>query len=441
MKSIKVNFYLDDSKENGSGLCPIWIRSRHNSKSLIRKSTGLLCEGEIDKETKRKKLPPKLPVDLRNKIQSLENEIEMAYHELSIDSQAITLHDVWDKLRPKPEGGASQAPRSTRIVDWIEHYINSSPYSPGYTRGVKLLRAHLTGRYTWKGMKMKTVKAFAPNLTFAELNQSKVDALSKHMADQGKSTGTILKTIKFLKQVSKMARDEGIKVGSLDFKPPKNFINKAKTEIRLTFDEILKIQSVKLKAGSPEEEVRDLFLLQCYTGFRHSDLVGLTRENINRDFIQVRQKKTGEDVFVTLHKYSNPIITKYLANVHDNTSNIFPKLGQQYYNRAIKSISDKAGLTDMVKQTSFHGSTERIIEEPKFKLIRSHTGRRSFSRLLAGMGLPEEIISEEMGHNTKSITRHYIGNSEHRERIRLVQAAWERMAAASKNSRELLKIA
>jgi hypothetical protein len=74
-------------------------------------------------------------------------------------------------------------------------------------------------------------------------------------------------------------------------------------------------------------------------------------------------------------------------------------------------------LKDVIKVTRYSGTKEITDDRPKFKLIKSHTGRRSFSRILSMMLVAEEIISEEMGHNGKSITRHYIGNSDHMNRI------------------------
>jgi integrase len=127
---------------------------------------------------------------------------------------------------------------------------------------------------------------------------------------------------------------------------------------------------------------------------------------------------------VTLNKVSRTIAAKY-AKGKKKTEILFPEYSQQFFNRVIKAIARRAGLKEGVKGISYSGSNEIINEVQKFKLIKTHTGRRSFSRLLSIAGIAEELIAEEMGHNTTTITRHYIGNSEHRQRIRLVQTAWE----------------
>lgn len=422
---MKVNYYLREDAQNSEGLCPIWTRSKINSESTIRKPTGMFCKPS-KWGTKKKKNWPNGDTDLENKLVALKARIQDAHEELRKSKvHNPNLNDIWSKLFP--DGAAKEAPTSHKIVDWIDHYLETSPYSQGYIRGVKLLRAHLTGKYMWKGKRMKTVKAFDPGLTFAELTQTKVDKFCRHLADQGKSTGTILKVIKFLKQVSKMARDQGIPVGTLDFKAPKNYQRKEKTEVRLTFDEVMKIQSVKIKDAN-HIVIRDLFLLQCFTGLSHVDLMKLSAEDIKDDYIQTRRQKTAQDVYVTLHRYSIPIINKYLAATADATSPLFPQFTQQFYNRTIKEVAELAGLTEEVKVIRYVGPREEISTRPKFECISSHTGRRTLARLLSQMGLSEDTIAEELGHNTRSITAHYIGGLDHQERIRNVQAAWDKAA-------------
>lgn len=419
MKDIKVNFYLDKSKANQAGKCPIMVRSRHNSDKLIRKATGEVC---LPSEWLKKSRLPKDPHQ-KSLLTAVENSIVSQYKILVERNPRANLRDVWNVI--KGDGGAADAPKSTKIVDWVDHYLQNSPHTYGYTRGVKLLQVHLQGKH---------------NLTFDQLTQTRVDSLCKTMADSKKSSNTILKTLKFLKQVAKMARDEGVKVATLDFKAPKNYHRKARTEIRLTFQEIKKIQALEIEDQNLKK-AKDLFLLQCFSGLRHVDIVKLTPGHINKNFIAIRQQKTSNEVFVTLNKYSTPIINKYLSKAQSNTSLLFDDFKQQYYNRAIKDIAEDAGLTEKVKQVIYYGQTEEVDEFPKYKLVKSHTGRRSFARLLSHLGLDEQVIALEMGHSAISITQHYIGSPHHMKRIKQVQAAWNKAEQVFSERKALMKVA
>ncbi|MEX2234394.1 MAG: tyrosine-type recombinase/integrase [Cyclobacteriaceae bacterium] len=414
MKTIRVNFFLDTSRSNSEGLSPIRVRSKHNSDKLIIRSTGHFCEAS---EWNKKKSVPK-DTHTFNLVTALEAKIKTEYDELAKDDPTVNLSDVWNKLFPS-DGYHGNIPRSKKIVDWVDYYLKHSPNSKDYARGVKLLRVHLAGQ-TKKGK----IKAFNPNLKFQEINQTTVNALCTHMAKQGKSTGTIIKTVKFLKQISRMAADHNVKIGSLEFKPPRNFLNKARTEIRLSLLEIHKIRDVET-LKSTHGVIKDIFLAQCFTGMRFSDVMRLTPENFKSDFIEFKQQKTGDLVLTTLHQYSKPIFRKYLKDKKPSDF-IFPQYKQQIVNREIKNIARAAGLKEKVKVTVYQGA-ERVEDEiQKYKMVSSHTGRRSFSRILSMVGLSEKIIAEEMGHKVLSITDHYIGGTEHRERIKIVQKAWEK---------------
>jgi integrase len=421
MKTIKVNFFLDTERENSKGESPIRIRSKHNSPKLIVKATG-----EFSKDW------PATDISLKGKLRSLINTIEKEYEKLSKDRQGITLNDVWESLYPS--GNKPSNPVSDKVVDWIDHYIKNSPYSSEYLRGALHLKVLLTGL----SKKGKT-RGYNPDLRFSELNQTIVDSFCAHMANQGKSTGTIVKAVKFLKQVAKMAKDHKIEVATIDFKAPKNFKKKVKTEIRLSYPELMKIKNLKLENDN-QNIIRDIFLFLAFTGVRHSDMISLTPANDFGDFLHFTQQKTGDEVAVTLHKHSKAIVKKY-AKGKQETEAIFPSVTQQVFNREIKLIARQAGLKDMVKVTSYIGANIKTEDKPKYKLVKTHTGRRSFSRILSLLGVAEEIIAEEMGHGGKSITRHYIGNSDHMNRIKTVQKAWSRAEEFFNNTKALMKVA
>jgi len=412
MKTMKVNFFLDITRENSEGKSPVRVRSRHNSDKLIFRSTGIFSSSS---EWLKKKGTSK-NTHTFNLLSNLEGRIKESYDELIKNLPEATLADVWDRLFPV-DGHNGDVPKSKKVVDWVDYYLKHSPNSKDYVRGVKLLKVHLAGE-----SKKGKVKPFNPVLRFDELNQTTVNAFAAHMAGQGKSTGTIIKAVKFLKQLAKIALDHRLKVGSTDFKAPRNFLNKAKTEIRLSMVDILKIRDF-IPDKKTVEAARDIFVLQCFTGLRFSDVMRITVDHIHSDFIEIKQQKTGDTVLVTINQFSKQLLLKY-AKSKNGVELILPQHKQQFVNREIKLIAKAAGLKEIIKVTKYHGA--KIVEEDvaRYKLVGSHTGRRSFSRIMAILGVSEKIISEEMGHKVGSITQHYIGTSEHRERIKTVQEAW-----------------
>lgn len=424
MHSLKINYFLDTERENSAGEAPIRIRSRFNSDKLIVRSTGYVCKKEYWNAAKQK---TKNDPTVNTYLEGLEYSLMETYRELSKTRQGITLADCWETINPKEEAveGELKAPKSSKISDWLDYYVQTSPNSKGYTRGVNTLRANLIGEYKFKGTNVRKVKVFDKNLRFEDLNQSKIDAWVTFLAGQGKSTGTITKIMKFLKQVGKLARDKKVEVGSLDFKLPRTFKKKSKTTIRLSYSELKQVMNYTPKSESLSL-TKDLFLFLAFSGIRFGDAVRLTPARIQKDFIQVYQEKVDELALVTINKFTAPILDKYKKG-KKSTDRLFPYQPGQLFNRNIKAICKAAGLTEDIEMTRYEGAAAVQSIVPKYTQVSSHTGRRTCAKLLSMLGIPETDIADELGHRTQSITETYIGTPNHRKRIKKVQTAWAKI--------------
>jgi hypothetical protein len=414
MNTLKVNFFVDADRINSEGLAPIRVRSKHASTKLIIRQTGFFIEPNQWVNGK-----PKNYI-IEKKLDDLKNQIKKTYHNLTEEGDAVSLADVWETLFPENE--KTKKVSSQKIVDWIDYYRNNSPYSYDYLRGAEDIRIQLTG----KNKKGKVFgKGYNPGLKFSDLNQTVIDALSIHMVrDNRLTTGQVVKVIKHLRQMAKMATNLKMEVGSITFKAPKNFNKKTKNQIRLTFNELMKIKNTDL-SDNDEKNVRDMFLFLAFTGLRHSDFIRITLQDDEGDFLDLKQNKTSEAVVVTINKYSRAILDKY-SKGKSKVDLVFPVYTQFAFNTLVHVVARKAGLNELVNVTKHYGTKQETEQRKKYQEIASHTGRRSCSRILAVLGVAEDIIAEELGQSNGSITRHYIGNSDHMERVRVVQDAWNR---------------
>ena len=94
-------------------------------------------------------------------------------------------------------------------------------------------------------------------------------------------------------------------------------------DIYLNDEEIKEISSLKLDRKDLDE-VRDLFLIGCYTGLRYSDIQQLDRESIKENQLKVRCKKTNKFTTTILIESTFNILCKYefcLPNVHNTIFN------------------------------------------------------------------------------------------------------------------------
>src|SRR5690606_7334890 len=110
------------------------------------------------------------------------------------------------------------------------------------------------------------------------------------------------KDIKTLKVILNEATERGINK-NLQYKSRKFSTTSEQTDsIYLTEKEIKEIESLDLTNNQRLDNVRDLFLIGCYTGLRYSDYSILTPSQIKDGFIEIKQQtKTGQPVVIPVH--------------------------------------------------------------------------------------------------------------------------------------------
>ena len=143
-----------------------------------------------------------------------------------------------------------------------------------------------------------------------------------------------------------------------------------------------------------ERYVRNMFVTCAFCGMRHSDAVRLNESNINGDSLQYVSVKTKIQAIVPL----KPIVREYILNRTDVSSD------DTTYNRIIRNICKKCGITDKVKV--FKAGKES--EGEKWEYVSSHTARRSCASNLYLKGLDLYTISRFLGHSSADMTAKYI---------------------------------
>lgn len=186
----------------------------------------------------------------------------------------------------------------------------------------------------------------------------------------------------------------------------KLFTNKsAPNHIALRNDEVMLLYNYKA-TNKHDEEVRDLFLLECTFGHRISDILRLDQ----------RLDKIGDKYYVTISPQKTPnkkidvgIIFKIAKEILiDKYQCQLPSITKDKINKDIKRIAHEAGITGNELQ-SFHyqgEATPREFKRPRYECISSHTGRRTFISLLVARGWTYETISKYTGQSVK-IVEHY----------------------------------
>lgn len=155
-------------------------------------------------------------------------------------------------------------------------------------------------------------------------------------------------------------------------------------------------------SGFPHLEVqRDIFIFQCLIGCRVGDLMRFTKDNLVNGAIEYVPRKTKEGrpvaVRVPLNATAREIVERY-ADVEGDA--LLPFVVEQYYNRAIKEIFTKAGITRKV--TIINPTTGEEERRPINEIASSHLARRTFIGNLYKKVKDPNLIGALSGHKEGS---------------------------------------
>lgn len=144
-------------------------------------------------------------------------------------------------------------------------------------------------------------------------------------------------------------------------------------------------------------KVRDIFLLQCFTGLRYSDVRRLRREDVGEDALRIVTEKTADALVIELNAQSRAILARFDFVVPSN----------QVYNRELKVLGKAAGLTRVYTLTHYDGA-RRIVERRTLSdLLTTHVARRTFVVLALTLGIPSEVVRSWTGHKSEASMRPY----------------------------------
>ncbi|TAL70464.1 MAG: hypothetical protein EPN82_02315 [Bacteroidetes bacterium] len=171
--------------------------------------------------------------------------------------------------------------------------------------------------------------------------------------------------------------------------------------IYLTDAELKKIENLDLSFGDRLNNIKNVFLLQCYTGLRYSDLIKLTQEDIKNDFIIIRTVKTKDEINIPI----SPKARKLLDNL-DGLN--FKFVSNQKMNSYLTEIGIRAGIDEPFKNILYRGSEriEKIL--PKYEMLSTHTARRTFITLSLEKGMRPEVVMKITGHKDYKSFKRYV---------------------------------
>lgn len=158
------------------------------------------------------------------------------------------------------------------------------------------------------------------------------------------------------------------------------------------------------------EKIKDIFVFGCTVALRVSDLLSLTRKNLqiqgDKYYLTVKSKKTAVHTSIKLPDYAVDIILKYRSK----KNNLLPSISAAYFNTRLKNLARLIPEDfEMVKTRERRGKQVVVYKDSArrihYKLsdhISTHTMRRTAITNMLCLGMPEHLVRKISGHSANS---------------------------------------
>lgn len=153
-------------------------------------------------------------------------------------------------------------------------------------------------------------------------------------------------------------------------------------------------------------KVRDVFCFCCFTSLRYSDVANLRRSDIFDDHISITTVKTADSIQIELNDYSKELLDRHADETFPR--NLALPVSNQKMNDHLKELAELCGINKPMTVTYYKGN-QRIDEVyPKYALIGTHCGRRTFICNALMLGISPQIVMKWKGHSDYKSMKPYI---------------------------------
>lgn len=266
---------------------------------------------------------------------------------------------------------------SDRLVDLIKKFIaaHEAKQAPGTTKNqnIKLdnlidFEKHMKAQLTVSNFTVLTAEKFIEWFCF------RAKTLRKTSANRN---------VLFFKQVLSWCQKKGMikNFGLLGFSPEHD---KLQRPVFLSLEDVKKLEETTF-VNRMLNQVKDVFLFQCYSGLSYGDIYGLweIKETEHGSVLIGSRAKNEQTFFVPISERVLAILEKYDFQL--------PKYANAVYNRILKEI---ACICEIEKR------------------ITTHTARKTFATLKDAEGWTRESVAAMLGHRSiKTTEMYYLGES------------------------------
>lgn len=342
--------------------------------------------------------------EINKNLNKIESHIIDAYNEIQ-NKTSLDKNWLKQQLNFYYNKGFEENPIPEDLVSFIKYY---SEEREDEVKPASLLKYNVI-----KHKMLRLENYLGKTIFLKDINEEFKKRYLEYYKKEKYSTNTAQRELVFIKTFCKYAKRKGLNVH-----PEAEFLKLPKEQvpkIYLDFNELMEIEKADLE-HEHLENARDWLIISCYTGQRVSDFMRFTKDMIRvekgQQLLEFKQVKTGKLMTI-------PILPK-VAEILKKRDGDFPRaISDQRYNDYIKDVCEEAKLKDLIegkkqKNISKEGELKSMRNTfgtyPKFELVTSHIGRRSFATNYYGK-IATTFLINITGHSSETMFLNYIGKS------------------------------
>ncbi|HAK00373.1 MAG TPA: hypothetical protein DCM62_10135 [Bacteroidales bacterium] len=393
-------FYLDSKKGSTTGA--IFLKYSLAPGRRLSYYTGVRIEKtKWHSEKQRAKRNAIDASEINDFLDRLHDKIKKAIAQSRLNGRTVTLEALRQLLNNETGRTINEDGFFALLDEFVKSESKLKTWAPGTLKKVTTIKTQLLA---FEAGAQKKNKAYRLNIS--EINEELINSLIAFwQVNYSLRNSTISVYLKFIKAFINWSEKKGYTNGS---KPVK--VNLRQTQqkvIFLSLDEINQIYKTELPESKEYlQRTRDIFIFQCMTGLRFSDLQNLKASDIKGGAIGVNTIKTGEAVQIELNETARQLLGKYKSH-QTATGKALPIPHNQVYNRFLKELAQLAGLNEKITLVHYKGNQRIEQSFEKWELITTHTARRSFVTNGLAVGIGAEVIRAWTGHQSEKSFKAY----------------------------------
>ena len=343
-------------------------------------------------------------VEINTEINKITNHILKAFNQ---SGASDLLNKQWlDKQLDSYYNKSKQTKTIPKdIVRFIEYYVEqrSNEVKPASIKKFNVVKHKL----------QRLENHIGRSIFISEINEDFKKLFVSYCRSENYSQNTMQRELSIIKMFCKYAKYKGLRV-HIEYEGL--ILNKEKTEtIYLSLKEIDQIENTNIDKPYLIN-AKDWLIISCFTGQRISDFMRFNKEMIrvedSKTLLEFDQQKTGKTMTIPIHNKVTSILKKYNGD--------FPKrISDQRYNDYLKEVCKIAKLDQKIQGKKQINTSKDPLERkvrrvegmyPKYELVTSHIGRRSFATNHYGK-IPTSYLIYVTGHSSEEMFLNYIGKS------------------------------